>query len=807
MCADRSEDDNDPNVNRPHGIAPVQASKTNAKAWKYFEPYDPPDSRPNAANKMYRRCKFCREYFTDHATRAKHHLYGNVVKGDAPPCQKLYGHLSLQEINKMYYIIGTPPNKKFRTSSGGHQLLSNTIWECEASTPTSQASIQDSNQFDMDEDTNMEERAPTAGRSKSSRLNPIRNGYQVPNRERLDRLWARAFYSAGVAFNVAENPFFQEAIKETSKGDLPGYCFPSRRHFAQNLLKETKGQLAADMATRMASCQKYGYSLSSDGWENTRREPINNIMLMTKNGNFFIDSWNAAQADKKDNVYLGDMWCKYIDDIGPEHIIQIVTDGAPANRVAGKEIVMRKYPHVTWSWCAAHVFNLLLEDMCGRHAQDENGNNPFKPILNRLRWIVKAISMSQKLSAIFIRKSPRKKLLNPAATRFATNFIMAQRALELRMPLQQMVIDEKWPLFRNSLPQSENARGIMTKTRADELKDWIQKDPFWDQVKATVDFFIPLVKMLREFDGTSPQSSWLYWTLKRGFYDLQKNCRDCPLITREIASKMEGLYKSRQESLTTDFMLAAAYVNPTMFFNEDVDVAGNAELNRGYMTYIARYAEQEVKQGPNHAHEVQLLVRKINMQSLEAQQKRPRSSVSLSIAQSAIMDMSPGEWWHFHGADYTELRNMAKKITHQRMTSSACERNWSAYGFIHSKSRNKLTNDRAKDLVFIFTNLRVEKGLTKIKNPHSAIYNRYYENQLRLDAVMPLSANMRENHSDSSLAAEDDKILEDMDAIDVDDVDVALQGDGLQYEEETLVCSARDKYGTQDYIGKMSWIR
>ena len=61
-----------------------------------------------------------------------------------------------------------------------------------------------------------------------------------------------------------------------------------------------------------------------------------------------------------------------------------MTDGHPANRRAGLEIVMRKYPHVTWSWCAAHVLNLLMEDMCGKHAGDENGLNPFKPILQRL---------------------------------------------------------------------------------------------------------------------------------------------------------------------------------------------------------------------------------------------------------------------------------------------------------------------------------------------------------------------------------------------------------------------------------------
>ena len=43
------------------------------------------------------------------------------------------------------------------------------------------------------------------------------------------------------------------------------------------------------------------------------------------------------------------------------------------------------------------------------------------------------------------------------------------------------------------------------------------------------------------------------------------------------------------------------------------------------------------------------------------------------------------------------------------MTSSAgaCERNWSSFGFIHFKKRNKLSPERANDLVFVFSNLRL----------------------------------------------------------------------------------------------------
>ena len=44
-------------------------------------------------------------------------------------------------------------------------------------------------------------------------------------------------------------------------------------------------------------------------------------------------------------------------------------------------------------------------------------------------------------------------------------------------------------------------------------------------------------------------------------------------------------------------------------------------------------------------------------------------------------------------------------------TTGAAERNWSAFGFIHCKRRNRLKNDRVEMLVFIYWNLRMLKSV------------------------------------------------------------------------------------------------
>jgi hypothetical protein len=49
------------------------------------------------------------------------------------------------------------------------------------------------------------------------------------------------------------------------------------------------------------------------------------------------------------------------------------------------------------------------------------------------------------------------------------------------------------------------------------------------------------------------------------------------------------------------------------------------------------------------------------------------------------------------------------RLLAQVPSASACERNWSAYKFVHSEKRNRLGKKRARDLVNVFQNMRAVK--------------------------------------------------------------------------------------------------
>ena len=47
-------------------------------------------------------------------------------------------------------------------------------------------------------------------------------------------------------------------------------------------------------------------------------------------------------------------------------------------------------------------------------------------------------------------------------------------------------------------------------------------------------------------------------------------------------------------------------------------------------------------------------------------------------------------------------------------------RNWSHYDFIHDRKRNRLTADRAKDLVFVFSNGRLLHETSRVGHHEAA---------------------------------------------------------------------------------------
>nr|XP_040256636.1 uncharacterized protein LOC120974256 [Aegilops tauschii subsp. strangulata] len=80
----------------------------------------------------------------------------------------------------------------------------------------------------------------------------------------------------------------------------------------------------------------------------------------------------------------------------------------------------------------------------------------------------------------------------------------------------------------------------------------------------------------------------------------------------------------------------------------------------------------------------------------------------MAIRQRKSTTITPANWWATHGTDAKELRKMAIKILNLTCSSSARERNWSAFERVHTKKRTRLTQKRLNSLVYVMFNKRLQ---------------------------------------------------------------------------------------------------
>jgi hypothetical protein len=113
-----------------------------------------------------------------------------------------------------------------------------------------------------------------------------------------------------------------------------------------------------------------------------------------------------TSGHEKNARYIADQFIKVIDSIGPENVIQVVTDSAAACKLAGS-LITEQYPHITWTACRSHVLDLLLEDV-GKLTW---AAGPIR----KARKLVKFITNHHMAQALY-RKHSALQLLKPGRT-------------------------------------------------------------------------------------------------------------------------------------------------------------------------------------------------------------------------------------------------------------------------------------------------------------------------------------------------------------------------------------------------------
>lgn len=272
-------------------------------------------------------------------------------------------------------------------------------------------------------------RAAAAGSShQASITSEGKGGMKRASALAADQAVADFFLANGLPLRVADDHYFKAMLKAVKTAD-GSYKSPHRQRLSTDLLARTKKRVKVDQeAVLQIGMQLNGATIVSDGWTDLNRRPLINVLLVTTNGEFFIEAVDTS-GDKKSMEFIAEMLSKHIT----KDIDFVVMDGACKGAI---EKLMEQFEWLSGVVCSTHGLELFMKDI---------GKQEFAAdVLAGVKSAVKFINSHHKTKAMFTKLSPNKSLLSPAATRFSYHFIMIERFMQCEDALRSLVASREY---------------------------------------------------------------------------------------------------------------------------------------------------------------------------------------------------------------------------------------------------------------------------------------------------------------------------------------------------------------------------
>lgn len=149
---------------------------------------------------------------------------------------------------------------------------------------------------------------------------------------------ARFFYDNRIPFNVARSKSFKEAIEAVGRYG-PNLKPPSYHELRVPLLRK-EVELTNEIINRhREEWVKYGTSIMVDGWTDKKQRTLINFLVNSPHGTVFIESIDASSLVKTGEK-LCELLDRYVEHVGEQNVVQIVSDTGSNFVLAGKNLLL-----------------------------------------------------------------------------------------------------------------------------------------------------------------------------------------------------------------------------------------------------------------------------------------------------------------------------------------------------------------------------------------------------------------------------------------------------------------------------------
>ncbi|KAL0225408.1 hypothetical protein RCL1_003320 [Eukaryota sp. TZLM3-RCL] len=323
---------------------------------------------------------------------------------------------------------------------------------------------------------------------KRMRQPEIQEAFKNDLRNDADLALANWFYGQGISFNNADSVLFQNAIAAVIKAG-PSYKPPSSYQLSTTLLDKAVDKIDSQLVPFKEELGLVPGTLVSDGWKNTNKVPLLNVLIATEHGSCFVDNVDTSGKSKTSD-YVAEVIIDHINKVGEENVIQVITDNASECKAAGT-IVEEVVPQVFWSPCTSHTVDLFLKDM-PKHFPT------FVSVFESVKAINQFMTARSSVHHIF-RGHANLEIKTPGKTRFFSNFITLERTMKLRAAFERTLIDESFTEYV-SLQERDY------RVEASNLRTVVLSNEFWEHVEQLILLMKPAVDFINEVNGNSPST-------------------------------------------------------------------------------------------------------------------------------------------------------------------------------------------------------------------------------------------------------------------------------------------------------------
>lgn len=480
--------------------------------------------------------------------------------------------------------------------------------------------------------------------------------------QKIDEALARAVYATNTPFSLAENEHWLAAFKMLR----PSYNPPSRYILSGRLLDAEYELAKTDVQDTVmkATC----LTVLTDGWTNIRGESIVNFVVTTPKPVFYksVDTG----TNRHTAAYISSEISNVIDSLQPNKVVALVTDNA-SNMQAACQKVVEKFPHIATMGCAAHGLNLLLNDIMRLKVLER--------IYETSRKIIKYVKHTHVVAAALLQKQESKygkgtftTLKLASKTRWGGVTLSLQSLLNNKEALQETVIVEDI--------------GVAKPIRQAILDEEV----FWKDLRSCLDLVTPVSSAITKLESDQALLSDVVEVFHSIKSDITARLENSS-FTEDEKSHILRVLRGREEFCLRPIHIAANFLDPRY---------RGKNLADAQIVVTFDWISQ-------HAKKLSLDVGKIL--SNVAQYRTCKGIWSSEGVWESAKHLDPSTWWE--GLCFNEpLNPIAGQILQIPPSSAACERNWSEFGNVHTKLRNRLSGDRVQKLVYVHSNLNVRKA-------------------------------------------------------------------------------------------------